>query len=485
MFVSGLDQTVVISVLPRIITDLHVPINELDQAAWLVTAYLLGYTVAMPLVGRAADVHGYRVLFAACAGLFAGASWWGAVAPDLWQLVAARGLQAAGGGGMVPVALAATGVLRSGRARVVALGVVAGAAEAGAVLGPLYGALMVREFGWRSVFWVNLPLTAVLLLLVGAFLRGTGRRPEERVDYVGALLVGLALSALSLGLSGGGVGIRHAQRLLLFAAAALLGAAFVLWQGRARWPLVSLGLFRRAPFASANAVNVFVGAALIVALVEVPVFANVVLHEDATRGGLTLLRLTALIPVGAVVGGRLAARLPYSAVAAGGMLVGAAGFVRLSRWDAGIAEPTLSLDLGLTGLGFGLVLAPLAGSALGAARGGSEAVGAASLTIARMVGMMVGLASLTTWGLAEFNRRAGRYLLPLREKGQSERVYKALLHRYEEHIAAAALYVFDRLFLVAAALCVAAALVGWWLRAPDEEGDPPGGRPPLRRRLSA
>src|SRR5207249_10815982 len=163
---------------------------------------------------------------------------------------------------------------------------------------------------------------------------------------------------------------------------------------RARWPLISLALFRRGPFASANAANLFIGAALIVGLVEVPLFATVVLGKSATTGGLTLLRLTAFIPLGALVGGWLAARAAYSLVAAGGMLVSAVGFVQLSRWGVEVAEPALSLDLAVTGLGFGLVLAPLAGSALGAARGGSEAVGASSLTIARMIGMMVGLASL-------------------------------------------------------------------------------------------
>jgi hypothetical protein len=153
------------------------------------------------------------------------------------------------------------------------------------------------------------------------------------------------------------------------------------------------------------------------------------------------------------------------------MLIAAAGFVLLSRWGAGIAEPALSVDLALVGLGFGLVLAPLAGSVLAAARGGREAVGAASLTIARMLGMMVGLAALTTWGIAEFNRRAGRYHLPLHERGESASHYRALLHRYEEHIAASALYVFDRLFLVAASLCVCAALAALGLRAATQEQD--------------
>src|SRR5439155_8102591 len=131
VFVSGLDQTVVVAVLPRIITDLNVPITDLDKASWIVTAYLLGYTVAMPLLGRAADVHGYRTLFAICLALFALGSWVAAIATHLWLLVAARGVQAVGGGGMVPVALAAAAYLYGGRGRLLALGAIAGAAEAG------------------------------------------------------------------------------------------------------------------------------------------------------------------------------------------------------------------------------------------------------------------------------------------------------------------------------------------------------------------
>ena len=468
VFVSGLDQTVVVTVLPQIVTDLHVGVNELDRAAWIVTAYLLGYTAAMPLLGRAADVYGHRLLFALCCALFAGGSWWAALTGNLWELVAARGLQAAGGGGMVPIALAAAAALTGDRMRVVALGAVAGAAEAGAVLGPLYGALMLEAFGWRSVFWVNLPLAALLVFAVATLLRARPMR-MGRVDYVGAVLVGLSLLALSLGFSGENV-VAPRYRVPLVALAALFALGFLLWSRRARWPLIALPLFRAAAFASANAANLLIGAALIVALVEVPLFALVILDRDATFGGLLLLRLTALIPVGAVVGGWLAARLPYSLVAAAGMGASAAGFARLSGWDAGIVEPVLSLDLALTGFGFGLVLAPLAGSVLGAARGGSEAIGAAVLTVARMLGMMGGLAALTTWGLGEFNRRVSRFPLPLREREQSEAVYQELLERYEANVEASALYVFDRLFLIAGVLCALAIIPACWLRPPDRHG---------------
>jgi MFS family permease len=467
VFVSGLDQTVVVSVLPRVITDLNVPITDLDKASWIVTAYLLGYTVAMPLLGRAADVHGYRTLFAICAALFAAGSWLAAIAPSLWPLVAARGVQAVGGGGLVPVSLAAAAFLYQGRARVLALGAIAGAAEAGAVLGPLYGAIMVHEFGWRSVFWVNLPLTALMVAAVLVLLR-SGSLGEGRVDYLGGLLIGLSLLALTLGLSGGTGPFLESHRPELDAIAAVFAVAFVAWQARARWPLISLELFKRRPFSSANAANLFIGAALIVALVEVPLFATQVLGKGDATGGLTLLQLTAMIPVGALVGGWLSARLPYPVAATGGMLISAFGFLRLSGWDQSIVEPRLSIDLAITGLGFGLVLAPLAGAVLGAARGGSETVGAASLTIARMIGMTVGLSSLTTWGLSEFNRRITDHPLPLPTPGQSDQAYNALLHQYEQAVISAALFVFDRLFLVAAVLCVVAGVIALMLRPSPE-----------------
>lgn len=467
MFISGLDQTVVVTVLPQVITDLHLPITRLDDASWIVTAYLLGYTAALPLLGRAADVYGYRALLAVCCVLFAAGSWWAAVADGLWSLVAARAVQAVGGGGMVPIALAAAAWLYGGRARVLGLGIVAGAAEAGAVLGPLYGAGVLDALSWRWVFWINLPLAALVLVLVLA-LGAAGPRAAERLDWVGALLAGVALLALTLGLSGERLG----DRPLLLAVAAVLAMGFVLWERRARAPLLPIALFRRRAFASPTAANLFIGAALVVALVEVPLFAVLVLDRTPTSGALTLLRFTAMIPVGALSGGWLAARLPSALVSAGGMIASAAGFLRLSEWNAGIGEPALSLDLALAGLGFGIVLAPLARSALAAAGRGSEATGAATLTIARMVGMTAGLAALTTWGVDAFNRRTSGYALPLREEGQSESVYRVLVDQYRENVTGAATWVFNRLFLVGALLCLLAGLACAGVKASQNDRNP-------------
>src|SRR5207244_13565677 len=166
-----------------------------------------------------------------CAAGFAAGSLWAALAGTLWPLVGARALQAAGGGGMVPVALAAAASLYQGRARVLALGAIAAATEAGGVLGPLYGSLMLRAFGWRSVFWVNLPVSALLVAGVVLSLK-TRRERSGSVDYLGGALAGLALLALTLALSGRAVSTLEPYRPLLYAAAAVLGLVFALRERR-------------------------------------------------------------------------------------------------------------------------------------------------------------------------------------------------------------------------------------------------------------
>lgn len=450
----------VVAVLPQAITDLHVPITRLDDAAWIVTAYLVGYTAAMPLLGRAADVYGYRRLLVASCALFAAGSLWAATADGLWSLVAARGLQAVGGGGFVPVALAAGAALYGGAGRVLALGLIAGATEAGAVLGPLYGAGVLDLADWRWIFWLNLPLVAGVVALAGTLVVHDPPA-RSRVDWSGGLLAGLGLLALTIGLSGR----RLWDRPVLLVAAAVLAAGLALRQARAPQPLLPPALFRRAGLALAGAANLAAGGALIVALVEVPLFAVVVLGRSPTSAALALLRFTALIPVGALVGGWLAARVPSSYVAAGGMAASAAGFGLLSTWDASVGEPRLTLDLALAGVGFGIVLAPLAASALAAAGSGNEASGAAALTITRMLGMTVGLAALTTWGLEQFGRRTAGLSLPLRAPGQTESSYQAELDRYGDAVRAAAISVFDRIFVAAAALSLVAALACTRLRA--------------------
>src|SRR5579885_2952805 len=236
-FLTALDQTVVVTALPSITSDLQIPLQQLDRAAWIISAYLLGYVIAMPLMGRISDLYGRRLVFVICLSIFGVASLFCGLAtflgdqvditflqhiginvaapgsigdpsqlqPGLVWLVAARFAQAAGGGAVIPVAMAVAGDYYGERQRALALGLVGMVTETGGVLGPLYGAAIVQAFSWHMIFYLNLPLVLILIGLVLILIRprvaSAPATTARRIDLPGTLLLGAALTCLSLGLS--------------------------------------------------------------------------------------------------------------------------------------------------------------------------------------------------------------------------------------------------------------------------------------------
>ena len=199
VFVAALDQTVVVTALPSVMLDLKIPVADLDRATWIITAYLLGYTVAMPLIGRLADVYGYPRIYQASLVAFALGSLLVAVSDGLTWTVAARVVQALGGGATIPIGIALASNALSRQRRGLALGIVGAAAEAGSMLGPAYGGAIIAVSSWRWIFWLNLPLSGILFLAL--FRLPNRSSPAGRVDYLGGvLLLGILLS-LSLALS--------------------------------------------------------------------------------------------------------------------------------------------------------------------------------------------------------------------------------------------------------------------------------------------
>src|SRR5579884_1988008 len=185
VFFTALDQTVVVTALPQIISDLQIPFSQLDHAAWIISAYLLGFIIAMPLMGRVSDIHGRRRIFLLCLSIFGVGSIFCGLAPILGQmwdlgglsalhidtsspgliwLIAARFVQAIGGGAVVPVAMAIVSDFYGLGRRALALGIIGAVTEAGGVCGPLYGALIVQHFGWQVIFYLNAPLVAALMI---------------------------------------------------------------------------------------------------------------------------------------------------------------------------------------------------------------------------------------------------------------------------------------------------------------------------------
>jgi MFS family permease len=472
LFLAALDAYVVVTLLPSMIADVGLTIDRFEQATPIVTGFLGGYVVAMPLLGAYSDARGRAPVYAACMVAFAAGSAITATA-GLWTfaglpwLVAGRVLQGLGGGGLVPLSLALAADLYRDGARTLALGSVAGLQEAGSVFGPLYGAtlaaLAASAGGWRFVFWINVPLAAICaagLLLATRRSTSSARPAASSIDWVSAGLLGLGLGLLVVALYPDDPDHRATSALLAPAgiSSAVVLAVYGWRQVRRLEPLVPRELLRSRGFIGAAASNLLIGAALIVALVDVPVLGRLVFNLDQLGSGLLLSRFLIGIPAGAVLGGWLAGRFGSRAVAVIGMLLSAAAFLQMSGWPANelslMLGPARQADLALAvcGLGFGIVIAPLTAAVLALTRAQSHGLATSLVVLARTMGMLVGLSALTAFGLYRFHQILGTPVL-------TDPDLRARVDHLARLVAAAFLQEYREIFSVAAAMCVLAALI--------------------------
>ena len=223
------------------------------------------------------------------------------------------------------------------------------------------------------------------------------------MDYFGALALGGALTVLSIALAQRGIFTGESIRpYLAVALGVLLVVVLILVERRAVQPLLASFLYSSRAFLSSNATQFLVGVALIIALVAVPVMAATVMEKRAWESALHLVRLTAAIPVGAVVGGYLLRWTGVRSVCITGLVFMGTGLLFMSGWETQVEELRLTLPLVAAGLGFGLVIPPIGVSALSAAPGQYWGAAASLVTASRMVGMALGLAALSAWGIERF-----------------------------------------------------------------------------------
>lgn len=471
LFVAALDAYVVVTLLPAMTGDVGVSIDQLDKAAPIVTGFLAGYVIAMPLLGAYSDVRGRGPVYAACMAAFAAGSVITATA-GTWSfaglpwLVAGRFVQGLGGGGLVPLSLALAADMYRERARAVALGSMAALQEAGSVFGPLYGATLASAAaalgGWRFVFWLNVPLAVIC----GAGLLAASRQAKSQpagvsssVDWAGAALLGIGLGLLVLALYPDDPEHRavNAYFVPAFAVALACLAAYGWRQLRRLEPLIPRELLRSRLFAGASLANLLVGAALMVALVDVPILGRLVFSLDQLGSGLLLTQFLVGVPAGAVAGGFLAGRIGARLTATIGVVVSAAAFLQMSGWTADELAlrlgPLRQADVALAacGLGFGLVIAPVTAAVLALTRQESHGLATSLVVLARTMGMLVGLSALTAFGLYRFHQILGTPVLHGTD-------VHAQVRELETLVAAAFLQEYREIFQVAAGICVLAAL---------------------------
>ena len=481
-FTTALDQTVVVTALPDLMLDLKLPVTELDRASWVITAYLLGYISAMPLIGRLADVYGYRRVYQGALVIFTIGTALVAISSSLEWMVGARVVQAIGGGATLPIGLAIASTVLPAHRRGLALGIVVAAAEAGSMLGPAYGGAIIELSSWRWIFWLNVPQGALLFLAL-LWLPKRSQR-GVRVDYLGGALLAATLITLSLALSRGGLFTLSSPTPFIIGAPALGLAATLIVVERRRWqPLLAPFMFRSRAFVTANLTQLLEGVALIITLVTVPLMANTVMGRDPLTGAWWLLRLTGMIPVGAVVGGYMLSVLGIRPVTILGLGLSALGLLLVSTWELDIGEPWLTLHLMLAGIGFGLNNTPIMTRALSSVREDYRGVAASLVTVSRMIGMALGLAALAVWGVAHFQALTAGLEFPISDAGESAEAIEAQVSEYSAELNDAGLSLFHNFFQIAAGVSLVAILPALAMRA--DRRDPEEGAQAQRSRKSA
>jgi MFS family permease len=566
VLLAATDTYVVVVALPAIMNGVGIGLDQLQRATPVVSGFLLGYIAVLPLIGRLADVVGKRPVFTGCLLAFATGSMVTATSHSLGLLVAGRAIQGLGGGGLVPVTLALVAEHWPVSRRGLPLGAIGAVQELGSVLGPLYGAVIVAAAGWRWIFWLNLPLSAIVaigylvsrpaepaagerrrdrrhldvvgislavVVAVTAFLaldapsalaqgvvtgrlysplaHATSAAPLttpmamiaaglavvligwevvapahvavlmdvrrarvviRQIDLPGAVLVAgiLACVVIAFSTTDPGAQVVASSTIVLGPLAVVLAVGLVWRQRHAAHPLIATRELSARPAWGAMLVNLAAGGALVVALIDVPLFARATRYPSSQVGAaLVLLRLLATVPFGAVAGGLAIRRAGRGAlVAGGGMALAAAGFAAMTTWSStalsdhlgGLPVTASDVELVACGFGFGLAIAPINAAVLAAVPARIHGLATSLVVVARTVGMLVGVSVLTAVALHRFYAAEARIASPIRLCPTHPLACPA----YERASTAALLSELHTIFAGAAACALAAAALSPLLR---------------------
>lgn len=356
MLLSALDQTIVSTALPTIVGEL----GGLDKLSWVVTAYILSSTIAVPLYGKFGDLFGRKIVLQVAIGLFLVGSALCGLAQNMTQLVLMRGLQGLGGGGLMVISMAA-----------------------------------VAHASWRWIFYINLPLGLFALLVIGAVFHSSNKRSQHQIDWLGAIYLSMALLCIILFTSeGGSVHAWNDPQLWCILAFGIVGIIGFIYEERmAAEPIIPLALFRNRSFLLCSLIGFVIGMSLFGSVTFLPLYLQVVKEATPTEAGLQLIPLMGGLLLTSIISGRIISRTgKYRLFPILGTLLGVTGMVLLTRITIHSPLWQLYLFTGVLGAGLGLVMQVLVLAVQNAMPAQMYGVATSGATLFRSIGGSIGVA---------------------------------------------------------------------------------------------